>query len=54
MTAHVSKDVVQEEHSFIADGSTNLYSYLESQYDSFSENRELIYFKIKLYLCWEL
>ena len=32
---YAGKDVEQGEHSFIADGSVNLYSHFENQYDDF-------------------
>ena len=37
----------QGEHSSVAGGSANLYSYFGNQYGYFSENRELIYLKIQ-------
>lgn len=42
MTAHVMKDIVQGEHSSIADGSGNWYSHYENQYGDPSENWESI------------
>ena len=45
MTAQASKDIDQGEHLFSAVGSSNLYSKLENQYDSFN-------IKIQLYHYW--
>jgi hypothetical protein len=38
VTAHVDKDVEQNERSFIVGGITHLYSHFGNQNDSFSEN----------------
>ena len=45
MTAYAGEDVDLVEHSFIADGSVNLYIYFGTQCGGFSKNWESIYLK---------
>ena len=38
--AHADREEEQEEHYFIAGGSTNLYNHFGNQFGGFSENLE--------------